>query len=151
MTPDDNFRLWKPEEVYKLADIYHADIPSDQRPALKVEVGSFVEYIRTHPTLSTLTMNGIGQLAIELNKNKAHLVFPLIYKLIKLVLTLPVSSATAERSFSAMIIIKKRLRTKVGDQFMMDLMSVYIEKDISKYVTVEAIVERFKAMGPRRV
>ena len=120
-------------------------------PSLKVEVELFLEYIRSHPTLSISPMNGIGELAIALNKSNAHLVFPLIYKLITLILTLPVSSATAERSFSAMKIIKTRLRTKMGDQFMMDLMSIYIEKDISKHITVEAIIKRFKQMGARRV
>ncbi len=150
LTPDDNFSLWKAEEIYKLAKIYHADIPSDQMLSLEVEVGSFVDYVRTHPTLSA-PMNGIGQLAIALNKSKAHLVFPLIYKLITLVLTLPVSSATTERSFSAMKIIKTRLRTKMGDQFMMDLMSIYIERDISNHITVEAIIKRFKELGPRRL
>ena len=39
--------------------------------------------------------------------------YPLVYKLIVLVLTLPISTATDERAFSVMKLIKTRLRTSM--------------------------------------
>ena len=51
--------------------------------------------------------------------------------MITLVLTLPVSIAITERAFSAMNIIKNRLRNKIEDDFLMDSMILYIEKEIA--------------------
>ena len=42
-----------------------------------------------------------------------------------------VSIATVERAFLAMNIIKNRLRNKMEDDFLMDSMILYIEKEIA--------------------
>ena len=57
--------------------------------------------------------------------------YPLVYLLVKLALTLPVATATVERSFSAMKYIKNELRNRMGDQLMNDCLVVYIEKDVA--------------------
>ena len=59
-----------------------------------------------------------------------HLVFPLVYKLIELALILPVSTTSAERAFSAMEIIKSKLRNKINDVWFNDLMICYAEREI---------------------
>ena len=51
----------------------------------------------------------------------------LIDKLSHIIMTLLVSTATTERSFSTMKIIKSNLRNKKGYAFLADSMSVYIE------------------------
>jgi hypothetical protein len=53
------------------------------------------------------------------------LVFPLVYKLIELVLILPMSIAYVKRSFSAMKIIKSKLLNKIGDEWFNHLMVCY--------------------------
>lgn len=50
---------------------------------------------------------------MKMVETKKHLVFPLVFKLIELVLLLPVSTASVERIFSAMNIIKRELRNKL--------------------------------------
>jgi hypothetical protein len=37
---------------------------------------------------------------------RKHLCYPLVYRLLKLALTLPIATTTVERSFSAMKIVK---------------------------------------------
>jgi hypothetical protein len=49
-------------------------------------------------------------------------VFPNLYKLSYLLLVLPVTSAAARRSFSALKIIKTRLRTSMSDSWLVDLL-----------------------------
>jgi hypothetical protein len=49
--------------------------------------------------------------------NTKHFFFD---RLIRLVLTLPVSTAASERAFSAMKLVKTRLRNKMGDEFLRD-------------------------------
>ena len=44
-------------------------------------------------------------------ETKKNVVYPLVYLLVSLALTLPVAIATVERAFSAMKIVKNRLRS----------------------------------------
>ena len=57
----------------------------------------------------------IESLATKMVETEKHLVFPLVYKLIELTLILPVSTASVERAFSAMKIIKSKLRNKMNN------------------------------------
>ena len=63
--------------------------------------------------------------------------------MITLVLTLPVSIAITERAFSAMNIIKNRLRNKIEDDFLMDSMILYIEKEIVAKFGTKSIIDDF--------
>ncbi|XP_020973057.1 zinc finger MYM-type protein 1-like [Arachis ipaensis] len=60
----------------------------------------------------------ISELCQGLTKTGKSLTYPLIDHLIRLVLTFPVSTATTERSFSAMNIVKNRLRNKMDDELL---------------------------------
>jgi hypothetical protein len=61
-----------------------------------------------------------------------HIVFLLMYRIIELALLLPVATATVERAFSAMKIIKTELRNKMTNDWLNDLMVCYIEREIYK-------------------
>ena len=63
--------------------------------------------------------------------------------MITLVLTLPISIAITKRAFSAMNIIKNRLRNKIEDDFLMDSMILYIEKEIVAKFGTESIIDDF--------
>ncbi|KAK8935670.1 hypothetical protein KSP39_PZI013528 [Platanthera zijinensis] len=82
---------------------------------------------------------------------KLDITYPLVYSLIKLVLLLPVATATVERAFSAMKIIKTRLRNRMNDEWLNDNLLTYIERETFKVVDNEAIIKRFQAMKTRRV
>ena len=84
---------------------------------------------------------------VETNKD---VIYPLVYLLVKLVLTLPVAIATVERSFSAMKYIKNELRNRMRDQWLNDCLTVYIEKDIVRTIDNESIMQRFQNMKPCR-
>ena len=59
---------------------------------------------------------GIGQLVEKMIEMKKNVSYPLIYLLMILALILLVTTATVERAFSTMNIIKNRLRNQIGDQ-----------------------------------
>lgn len=63
-------------------------------------------------------------------ENNANIIFPTVFKLIKIYSTLPVSTATVERSFSKMKLVKSRLRNQCGQERLSDLLLLAIEKDI---------------------
>ena len=74
---------------------------------------------------------------VEMKKNVSYL---LVYSLVTLVLILLVVTATIERAFSAMNIIKNRLRNQIGDQWMNDCLVTCIEKDIFKTIKCKEIM-----------
>ncbi|GAV87293.1 Dimer_Tnp_hAT domain-containing protein [Cephalotus follicularis] len=83
-------------------------------------------------------------------KLKKDVVYPLVYKLIKLALTSPVATVTVERVFSAMKIVKNRLRNRMGDDWLNDCLVTYIERDIFETTDNERIMQRFQNMKNRR-
>ncbi|XP_074324622.1 uncharacterized protein LOC141661498 isoform X1 [Apium graveolens] len=75
----------------------------------------------------------------------------LVFNLLKLALTLPVATATVERAFSSMKIVKQSLRNRMGDRWLNDCLFTYIEKEIFVEVSTEEIIKQFQEMKTRRV
>jgi hypothetical protein len=75
----------------------------------------------------------------------------LIDRLIRLVLTLPVSITTIERAFSVMKIVKTRLHNKMEDEFLRDNLLVNIEREIAKNFDSELIFDDFVSLRQRRM
>ena len=64
---------------------------------------------------------------------------------------MPVSTATTERAFSAMKLVKTRLRNKMEDGFLRDCLVLYIEKEIAIKITMDSIIDDFNAVKERAV
>ncbi|XP_028550852.1 uncharacterized protein LOC110098075 [Dendrobium catenatum] len=64
------------------------------------------------------SLNRIADLSKQIIKFKKDDVYLLVYRLITLALTLPVSTAAVERAFSAMRIVKHRLRSRMGSAYV---------------------------------
>ena len=77
--------------------------------------------------------------------------YPLVHRIIVFVLTLPVSIATTERSFSAMCIVKTRLRNKMEDDFLTNSLIMYIEREIAEKLSIDSIIDDFRDLKERRV
>jgi hypothetical protein len=67
------------------------------------------------------------------------------------VLTLPVSTATTERAFSAMNIVKTRLHNKIEDEFLTDSLMVYIEREVVVAISIDSIIDGFRDLKTRQV
>ncbi|KAL6225581.1 hypothetical protein ACLB2K_004430 [Fragaria x ananassa] len=107
----------------------------------------FVAYILADPRfVNTSSVSNLSQRLVESRKSA---LFPMIYRLICLVWTLPVSTATTERTFSSMNIIKSRLRNKMEDDFLDDLMVLYIEKEFADSVDNDFVIQEFEVSGTR--
>ena len=77
-------------------------------------------------------------------------IYPLVDRLIRLILTLPVSTTTTERAFSAMKIVKTKLRNRKKNDFLVNYLIVYIEKEIAERFTIDMIIDDFYSMKERR-
>jgi hypothetical protein len=65
-------------------------------------------------------------------------------------LTLPVSTTTTERVISAIKIVKTRLRNRMEDDFLVNYLIVYIEKEIVERFTIDMIIDDFYFMKKQR-
>jgi len=97
-----------------------------------------------------MNCNDLGHLAINMVTSNMHTTFPLVYRLVELALILPVATATVERPFSAMSIIKTGLRNKMGDDWMNHRMVCYIERDVFVSIEESKIIERFQGYRTRK-
>ncbi|XP_062025519.1 uncharacterized protein LOC133741817 [Rosa rugosa] len=148
--PRDNFRSFKCEDVCNLAlRFYPQDFTSYDMLALDMECGYFLADIQKDPRFANTTT--VSDLCRRLVESRKSAFFPMIYRLICLVLTLPVSTATTERAFSSMTIIKNKLRNKMEDEFFDDLMVLYIEKEFADSIDNDSVIAEFELSGSRRV
>ena len=68
----------------------------------------------------------------------------------KLALILPVATASVERVFSAMNLVKTRLRNRLRDTFLNDCLVTYIEREIFDSIDNEKIIQGYQNMKSRR-
>ena len=71
--------------------------------------------------------------------------------MVRLVLTLLVSTATTERAFSAIKVVKTNLRNKMENDFLSNSLMLYIKKDIVSTFSLDLIVDDFEDLKERQV
>ena len=72
-----------------------------------------------------------------------------MFKLMNIILALPVGTATVERSFSQMKMIKTRLRNRLNDSNLTRLMRIGIEGPELNSVNFAEILDIFKQKNRR--
>lgn len=77
-------------------------------------------------------------------------VFPNLCRLVQVGLTIPISSATCERSFSSMRRINNWLRTSMKQAKFTDLSVINIERDLSSKIDKDKIINKF-GLSQRRI
>ena len=131
-----------------LAKLYPHDFDSGNLRDLSHELGLYISDVRDGDRFSN--MQTIAELFQKMVTTGKHERYPMVYRLLKLVLVLPVTTATVERCFSAMKIVKTYLRNRIGDSYMSNSLICYVEKELMMKVTNEAVVRRFMKMQGRR-
>ena len=82
-------------------------------------------------------------------ENNAHVPFRNLFSLLKIYGTIPVSTATVERSFSKLNLVKSRLLSLCGEERLSDLQLLSIEKDVP--IVNSKVIEIFRDMANRRL
>ncbi|XP_062076272.1 uncharacterized protein LOC133781179 [Humulus lupulus] len=148
LSPNNSFDAFDKEKLIRLAQLYPHDFSTVDLRVLEFQLQTYVDDLRSHTEFSEL--KGIADLSKRLVETNKHEVYPLVYLLIKLALTLPVATASVERAFSAMNIVKNQMRNKMRDEWLNDSLTVYLEKDIFNTIDNETIIHRFQNMKTRR-
>ena len=79
----------------------------------------------------------------KITKMNLESLFPNISVALRIFLTLPATVASAERSFSKLKLIKKYLRSILGQERLVDLAIIGIESDLSRQVDFNEIIDSF--------
>ncbi|PKU83089.1 hypothetical protein MA16_Dca007760 [Dendrobium catenatum] len=131
-----------------MSHLYPCDFTPVELEILDNQLETYIMDMQSDPHFSLL--KDLGHLAETMIQNKKDVLYPLVFRLLKLALVLPVATAGVERVFSAMAIIKTRLRNRIGDQWMNDTLLAYIEKEILDCIENDVIVNLFQNMKSRR-
>ncbi|XP_071925415.1 uncharacterized protein [Coffea arabica] len=148
LVPDNDFSSFDKKKLIRFAELYPSEFSSVDLMALDNQFDTYI--LDMHSNNEFAELKGIASFAAELVKTKRDIVYPLVYLLIKLALTLPVALATMEMTFLAIKIVKNGLRNRMGDQWMNDCLITCIEKDILNKIDNELILQRFQKMSTRR-
>ena len=112
LNPSDSFSAFDKKKLIRFAEFYPSDFSALQLLLLDNQLENYIMDVGEHPDFSDL--KSIGNLSQRMIETKKDVVYPLVYHLLKLSLILPVATATVERSFSAMKIIKKYIAEPNG-------------------------------------
>ncbi|XP_022871553.1 uncharacterized protein LOC111390706 [Olea europaea var. sylvestris] len=148
LCPNNSFVAFDKNKVIRLCQYYLADFDATDILELDDQLDTYIFDMRTHEDFGELQdLNDLAQKLVAKNK---HEVYPLVYKLVILALVLPVATTTVEKAFSAMSIVKNRLRNRIGDQWLNDSLIAYIEKDVFDNIENDVIMEHYQNMRTRR-
>ncbi|KAL4152763.1 hypothetical protein QTP88_000596 [Uroleucon formosanum] len=92
--------------------------------------------------ISTSNENSIKYVFKIFMNGQLASIFPTLNTSLLIALTLPVSSASTERSFSKLKILKSRLRTTMSQTRLEDLLIISCERDIEP--NIENVIQHFK-------
>jgi len=150
LEPKNNFKSFKIDAIFKLAEKFY---PEDFNEQEMYYLGSQLEHYQIdvihHESFQNMsTISELCQGLAETNKSQHY---HLIDKLIRLILTLPVSTATIERAFSAMKHVKTVLCNKMKKEFLADSMMIYIERELVEDIDSDSIIDEFYSSKHQRV
>ncbi|XP_015162385.1 uncharacterized protein [Solanum tuberosum] len=150
LNPIDSFSSFDIKKIMRMAELYPDDFDGSNMRALENQLVNYIIDVRDIDERFS-NLGGLGELSRKLVETKKHLTYSLVFLLVKFALLLPVATATVERAFSAMKIIKNDLRNRMDDEFLDGCIVPYVEKKVFKDVSNECIMKTFQEMKCRRV
>ncbi|TYH62800.1 hypothetical protein ES332_D07G144800v1 [Gossypium tomentosum] len=135
-----------PKEFFKLFDIDKICILKEH---LQYKLKHYELDVCKHLDLKKIST--LSELCISLVENGKSVMYPLVDRLIRIILTFPISTASSECAFFVMKIVQTRLRSKMEDDFLKSSLFVHIEKEIAENFNVNKIIDDFSETKDRRV
>ena len=130
--------------VMKVGELYAVDLP---------DVSSLSSEIHNWYTKWKLEekCNGVNALPSTLSATLPRIssFYPNIKALVVILCTLPVTSCTAERSFSGLKRVKTALRSRMSNERLTSLTLLHIHPDIP--INIEEVIDEFSRRHPRRL
>ena len=125
-----------------LGDFYKNDL---DQASLLAEYQVFRRHAEFHTCAS---ISEVLQLLCQKNLLTAY---PNVACLYRLCLTLPVTTASAERSFSKLKLTKTALRSTMGESRLSALLLLSVERELTDKVDFNSVIDAFASLRQRRV
>jgi len=131
--------------IQNLSKFYNVDVDEVD---IEVEYRSFcLVYHQVHNEIEPLKLNEVLKFMISRDMVSSY---PNLYTLYKIFYTLPVSSATAERSFSRLKLLKTYLRSTMTEDRLSNLAILSIESNLAQTINFNKVISTFASMKKRR-
>jgi hypothetical protein len=148
LSPREPFRDFNLENLMCLAKLYPKDFDDEELRDLRHHLHLYITDVRADEWFSDI--HNICELSQKMVETRKHICYPLVYRLLKPALVLPVATATVERCFSAMRLVKTYLRNRLSDAALKYNVICYVEKGEMRKVTNAMVIDRFEAIKDRR-
>ena len=150
LEPQEALKSFKSSDLCLLVkNFYPQDFIDSDKQVLEKELYHFEHNVVQDPKFKKLKI--LSELSQWFMRTGNSEYYKLVYRMVRLVLTLPVSTATTEWAFSAMKVVKTNLRNKMENDFLTDPLMLYIEKDIASVFSLDSIVDDFEHLKEHRV
>ena len=131
-----------PDELNELVEIYQNDLPVPDLFA--VEYASWVRYWESKKDkLPDTLQESLKECDPERFRN--------IFVLLKIALTLPVTTCENERSHSQLKLLKTNLRSTMGADRLSSVMLMKVHRQLAAELPVSDLVDKFERRHPRRM
>jgi hypothetical protein len=143
-----SFAAFDMNKLLRMAEFYPNDFIDVPKVAFRHQLKNYITNVRSDPKFAKLKwLSDICAKLVDTNKCNT---FAMVYKLSKLTLLLSVATASVERVFSAMKVVKSSLCNKMGDQWLNDRLVTYIERDVLLTISNDVVLAHFQQMDRRR-
>jgi hypothetical protein len=136
-------------ESFRINDIcelvnnfYPQDFTNLKKQQLEIELHHYKYNVVQHSNFQGLS--NIFELYQWLVTTRKSTVYQLVFRVVVLVFTLFISTATTERVFSTMNIVKIRLCNKIEDEFQTGSLMLYIEREIATKFSIDSVINDFQ-------
>lgn len=120
----------------------------DQKDISGLDLFDELKYIKSH--LSTDCCDSPTEILNYLLENNLTTALPNIYIALRIIITLPITVASAERSFSKLKLIKTYLRSTMLQDRLDGLATLSIERDLVRKLELDDLINNFAAMKARK-
>lgn len=142
LDPRDSFSRFDLHKLIHLAELYPDDFSLLDRGMLLHQLENYIFDMRNDDEFSDVhDLQSLSKKMVALGKDRGYY---LVYRLIELALLLPVATASVERVFSAMKLVKTDSRNKMGDEWLNDCLVCYIEKEVFNSIDDEIFLQNFQ-------
>ncbi|XP_075654727.1 uncharacterized protein LOC142624880 [Castanea sativa] len=150
LEPREALKSFRSSDIFLLVkNLYPQDFTDYDKQVLEKELYHFEHNVVQDPKFKKLkSLSELCQWLVR-TRNSEH--YKLVYRMVRLVLTLPVSTATTEQAFSAMKVVKTNLRSKMENDFFTDSLMLYIVKDIVSTFSLDSVVDDFEDLKEHQV
>ncbi|XP_072047174.1 zinc finger MYM-type protein 1-like [Amphiura filiformis] len=136
------------EGIKELSAIYESDVDKD---LVLSEYKQFTHFFKDSQVFAEKKPQSVQDMLLVIKENDLNNAYPNLTVLYLILGTIAISSATAERSFSRLKLIKSYLRSTMSEERLSSLATISIERDLVDTINFDAVIDMFSTMRQRRI